>query len=454
MKRCSVRPYTGRGKYIFVSYCHKDKRYVFPIIEQMARDGYNIWYDEGIDPGSEWPEIIAKHLDECTVCLAIISKNSLNSHNCRREINFALLKKKYFISAVIEQVDLSLGMQLQLSATQSIFKYTLSNDREFFDKLYEAQALKECYSEPDPKVVVSKPEDYDDNNGSGMFSSSESGKGIGEITRFVLASSRSEIRPPKDADEGVKQSDETGEILQKAEKLRLEKERLEAEKEKIRREEEALREAEEEARRKAEEARRKEEERIKAEAEARRIAEEKEKAEEEARRKAEEEARRKEEERLKAEAEAKRKAEEERLKAEAEARRKAEEERLKAEAETRRKAEEEMQRKAEEEIRRRQSITANLVRAKTGEIINIDRDTFILGRSETKASYTILGNSMIGREHAKIVRSNGEHFIVDNNSLNKTHLNSLTLEPEQYYKLSDGDVIRLANEIFSFHLQK
>ena len=394
MKRCSVRPYTGRGKYIFVSYCHKDKRYVFPIIEQMARDGYNIWYDEGIDPGSEWPEIIAKHLDECTVCLAIISKNSLNSHNCRREINFALLKKKYFISAVIEQVDLSLGMQLQLSATQSIFKYTLSNDREFFDKLYEAQALKECYSEPDPKVVVSKPEDYDDNNGSGMFSSSESGKGIGEITRFVLASSRSEIRPQKDADEGVKQSDETGEILQKAEKLRLEKERLEAEKEKIRREEEALREAEEEARRKAEEARRKEEERIKAEAEARRIAEEKKKAEEEARR------------------------------------------------------------KAEEEIRRRQSITANLVRAKTGEIINIDRDTFILGRSETKASYTILGNSMIGREHAKIVRSNGEHFIVDNNSLNKTHLNSLTLEPEQYYKLSDGDVIRLANEIFSFHLQK
>ena len=113
-----------------------------------------------------------------------------------------------------------------------------------------------------------------------------------------------------------------------------------------------------------------------------------------------------------------------------------------------------MRRKAEEEIRRRQSITANLVRAKTGEIINIDRDTFILGRSETKASYTILGNSMIGREHAKIVRSNGEHFIVDNNSLNKTHLNSLTLEPEQYYKLSDGDVIRLANEMFSFHLQK
>ena len=56
MRRCSVKPYEGQEAYIFISYCHKDRASVFPIIEQMARDGYRVWYDEGIDPGSEWPE--------------------------------------------------------------------------------------------------------------------------------------------------------------------------------------------------------------------------------------------------------------------------------------------------------------------------------------------------------------------------------------------------------------
>ncbi len=388
MKRCSVRPYTGRGKYIFVSYCPKDKKYVFPIIEQMVRDGFNVWYNEGSKSEAGWTETLAGYLGESTICLAVISKNSLNSHDCRKEINYAILKKKQFISVILEPVELSLAMQLQLSGGQSLVKYEFQNNRAFFEKLYESQVIRGCYSEPNPSVIVSRPEDYDDDDEGGK-------KEIGGITIGIFGPMAKQN--PKEGAEEFKSNNEEIERLRKAEE-----ERRKAE------EAERLRKAEEE-RRKAEEA-----ERLRKAEEERRKAEEAERL-----RKAEEEAKRKE-----------------------------------AEEEARRRAEEEAKREAEEEIRRRQAITANLVRAKTGEIINIDRDTFILGRSETKASYTILGNSMIGREHAKIVRSNGEHFIVDNNSLNKTHLNSLTLEPEQYYKLSDGDVIRLANEMFSFHLQK
>ncbi len=160
MKRCSAKPYEGNKPYIFVSYCHQDRAEVFPVIEQLARDGYRIWYDEGIDPGSEWPEIIAGHLDGCAVCIAFISGKSLESHNCRREINFALLKRKPFISVVIEEAEMSLGMQMQLSATQSIFRYMIGSDYEFFQKLFEAKFLEQCKGEPDSSVVVSKPGDY------------------------------------------------------------------------------------------------------------------------------------------------------------------------------------------------------------------------------------------------------------------------------------------------------
>lgn len=172
MKRCAARPYEGSANYIFISYCHKDKKYVFPIIERLVKDGYRVWYDEGIDPGSEWPEIIASHLNNAAACIAFITDNALNSHNCRREINFALLKKKPFISVILEKVKLSLGMEMQLSATQSIFKYTLQSNYEFFQKLYEAKFLKESMGTPNPSIIVSKPQDYVDEDG--LFSERDS----------------------------------------------------------------------------------------------------------------------------------------------------------------------------------------------------------------------------------------------------------------------------------------
>ena len=50
-----------------------------------------------------------------------------------------------------------------------------------------------------------------------------------------------------------------------------------------------------------------------------------------------------------------------------------------------------------------------------------------------------------------MINKNGVCFVVDNNSTNKTYLNDKRLDPEVEYKLADGDVVRLANEKFSFH---
>ena len=94
------KPYEGDRDYIFVSYSHRDSARVFPLIEALNASGYRVWYDEGIDPGTEWPESIADHLARCCVCLAFISPNSVNSLNCRREINFALSRSKGFLSVL------------------------------------------------------------------------------------------------------------------------------------------------------------------------------------------------------------------------------------------------------------------------------------------------------------------------------------------------------------------
>lgn len=149
MIRCAVKPYEGEEGYIFVSYSHRDKTSVFPIIERLVADGYRVWYDEGIDPGSEWPETIAEHLNKCAVCIAFISGESLASHYCRREINFALSKQKHFLSIMLEKVELSPGMEMQLSANQSIFKYTFDSDRAFYGKVYDAKFMRLCKRMPE-----------------------------------------------------------------------------------------------------------------------------------------------------------------------------------------------------------------------------------------------------------------------------------------------------------------
>jgi len=44
--------YKDDEPYIFVSYPHADDEIVYPEIQWLHDQGFNIWYDDGIDPGS------------------------------------------------------------------------------------------------------------------------------------------------------------------------------------------------------------------------------------------------------------------------------------------------------------------------------------------------------------------------------------------------------------------
>lgn len=120
MYQCKMKPYEGDKPYVFVSYAHKDSEKILPFIDWLAESGYRVWYDDGIAPGSEWPENIAQHLSNCQVVFAMVSNNYMASMNCRREVTFALSKNKPFLGIVLESTDMSAGMEMQLSAQQCI----------------------------------------------------------------------------------------------------------------------------------------------------------------------------------------------------------------------------------------------------------------------------------------------------------------------------------------------
>lgn len=156
----AMRPkaYEGKEPYIFVSYAHKDDDQVFEILSALGEKGYRVWYDEGITPGSEWTEDIARHLDDSAMVIAFITPASMASKNCRREINYALFKEKPFLSIFLEKTEMSPGMMMQLSVQQSILRYDYTSWESFIDKILRCPEIAPCKI-PEP---VKKPSEESD----------------------------------------------------------------------------------------------------------------------------------------------------------------------------------------------------------------------------------------------------------------------------------------------------
>jgi hypothetical protein len=118
--------YKGDAPYVFVSYAHKDSVSVFPELQELRLNGYRVWYDEGIDPGNEWPEEVAMALSRAMVFLVFISPNAVVSQNVRNEINFAINNRKPFLAVYLTETELPVGLQLRMGDIQAIMKHRMS----------------------------------------------------------------------------------------------------------------------------------------------------------------------------------------------------------------------------------------------------------------------------------------------------------------------------------------
>ena len=145
------KAYTGIRPYAFLSYSHKDIEKVFPLMERLQQVGCNIWYDEGIHPADEWADTIAKKLTGAQVVLLMLSKNSINSQNVKREIYYAVSKEIDIIPFYIDDVALPEGLELQLGIFQAIRS---NNPQDDFTAL-KSSFPPEAISGWEPKLLYS-----------------------------------------------------------------------------------------------------------------------------------------------------------------------------------------------------------------------------------------------------------------------------------------------------------
>lgn len=129
--------YDGDRPYLFVSYSHRDGATVYADIARLHDQGYRVWYDEGIEPGSEWPEDVAKALDGCSLFLLFVSPNAVASHNVRNEIHFAISRKKPILAVHLDETEMPKGLELQLGSIQAVMRYRES-DEEYWRRMDRA----------------------------------------------------------------------------------------------------------------------------------------------------------------------------------------------------------------------------------------------------------------------------------------------------------------------------
>lgn len=136
-----VLPCPGREPYIFISYSHKDADVVLPILRRMQNDGFRFWYDDGIDPGTEWDENIAEHVLGCGYFIAMISNNYIASKNCKDELSFARDEDKESLLIYLEETKLPKGMRMRFGRLQAVYFCKYASRTQFFEKLYSAKHI-------------------------------------------------------------------------------------------------------------------------------------------------------------------------------------------------------------------------------------------------------------------------------------------------------------------------
>jgi tetratricopeptide (TPR) repeat protein len=116
--------YRGSEPYVFVCYAHSNSDIVYDDLSELHRDGIKLWYDEGIQAGSSWRAEIAASIKGATKLLFFISKASLNSTHCLREVDYALNNDIEIIPVYLDNSSLPGELELVLNRVQALFRAT------------------------------------------------------------------------------------------------------------------------------------------------------------------------------------------------------------------------------------------------------------------------------------------------------------------------------------------
>lgn len=96
---------------IFISYKKEDAGRVVRIVEGLRKEGFTVWWDHGIAPGSSWDQAIQKELEAAKLVIAVWSELSVSAPWVKEEAAFGK-QRGTLLPVRIDDVEPPLGFGL------------------------------------------------------------------------------------------------------------------------------------------------------------------------------------------------------------------------------------------------------------------------------------------------------------------------------------------------------
>lgn len=166
--------YRGSEPFVFVSYAHADKQLVEPIIAGLHARGLRIWFDDGLDVGDIWEEVLAERVKQCAAMLCLVSPRFTDSNNCLDEIHNAKEQKKELLILHLVDEELPEIFRFRYSRFHALRLSAYPNQGELLDKFVATRKLRSCIEqtqeanavpEESPDVLYQRGRDYYEGNG-------------------------------------------------------------------------------------------------------------------------------------------------------------------------------------------------------------------------------------------------------------------------------------------------
>ncbi len=92
---------------IFVSYSRVDTEFVTRLIDDISKQGFDVWMDQqDIGAGQRWDSVIQDALENCGTFIIVLSPTSVASENVLDELSYAINEKKRIIPILLHECEI------------------------------------------------------------------------------------------------------------------------------------------------------------------------------------------------------------------------------------------------------------------------------------------------------------------------------------------------------------
>ena len=142
--------------HLFISYSHKDTGYAHKLAGALQNKGLEVWIDERLDYGSQWPLEIQKQLDSCSAFIVVMTPRAFASEWVQSELQRAKRKLKPVFPLLLEGDEPWLSVE---STQYYDVRGKKLPDEKFFSALMRVAAVQGAElpsPEPAPVSVTEK----------------------------------------------------------------------------------------------------------------------------------------------------------------------------------------------------------------------------------------------------------------------------------------------------------